>query len=215
MIAWVKGEILEMDENEVVVNANGVGYSVFLGRDQIEKMSLKVGAMAEIVIYTAVREDEIKLFGFESFMSRNLFTLLLSVNGVGPKAAMNIVNQMDSSQMIATVLTGDFFPFTRVSGIGKKTAQKIILELQGKVEKLDFPGVESPTGSTERKTGAAERKNERLTGVGLRRDAKSALSNLGFRERDVEAVIRRHTREEETLDSIIRKCLADLRKQGI
>ncbi len=207
MIAWLKGKVLDIDGNEVILNSGNVGYRVILGDNYIYQIGLKKGDETEIAVYTAVREDEIRLFGFDSFFTRKVFVLLLGVNGVGPKAAMNIVDQLESAQVLVSIRHNDVNPFLGVSGIGKKTAQRIILDLQGKIDQFDNLAV-LPEYSDSTGTNLDDSKIQSQ----LMKDAGSALSNLGFLEKEADRVIRKHAKPGVTLNEIIRKSLADLRQ---
>mgnify|MGYP005632427057 FL=1 len=127
---------MEVDGNEIILNVNDVGYQVIVGEHTLSKMACSVGEVAEFVIYTGVKEDEIKLYGFETFLDRKIFLMLLTVNGVGPKAALSIIDQMEPTQVLFAIQQNDSRPFLNVSGIGKKTAQRIIGDLQGKAYQL-------------------------------------------------------------------------------
>ncbi len=207
MIAWLKGTIVEVDGNEIVINTNNVGYTVTLGGNLLYKMGIKTGQLAEIVVYTSVREDEIKLFGFDSFFSRKVFSLLLGVNGVGPKVALNIIDQIDPPQVILSIKNSDYGPFVKVSGVGKKTAQRIILDLQGKLKNWDrLREFEDQTIKIENSDRAVFNK------ATLMDDARSALSNWGFSDKETDRVIRKHIKPDIRLEELIRKCLGDLRQ---
>ena len=209
MIAWLRGRVINIDGNEVTINAGNIGYCVFLGDNRLLQMGIQKDQEIELVVYTVVREDEIRLFGFDSFVSRNLFVILMSVSGIGPKAAMNIVDRLEAQQIVNAVQTGDISPFLSISGIGKKTAQRIILDLQGKMDGFSrlLPGNDQKNRRSI--AGLQDKGKMPLT---VLEDAKSALSNLGFSEREADRVIRQHLKPGIELDEIIRKSLADLRQ---
>jgi len=210
MIAWLKGEIVEIDDTEVILNTNGVGYRVIMGKNIQQVMGLEKGIEKEIVIYTSVKEDEIRLFGFDSFFSRKVFVLLLSVNGVGPKVALNIVDQLNSTEIIVAIKNNDHLPFLNVSGVGKKTAQRIVLDLQNKVKNQDaFVSVLETSDSKDKSKVAPN--NSHLK---LRMDAKSALVNLGFSEKEVNRAVEKRLKPEMTLNEIIKICLVELRQMS-
>lgn len=206
MIAWIKGSILEIDGDEVILDVNSVGYQVIVGEQTLRKLACVVGSIAEFVIYTGVKEDEIKLYGFESFLQRKLFLMLLTVNGVGPKAAISIVDQMDPTRVLLSIQQNDSRPFLAVSGIGKKTAQRIIVDLQGKSDQLL-----SDTDIVDLRSELASASEEGGSDRSLLKDAKSALSNLGFSPREAEKMVKKHLSPNISLDEMIRKCLGELR----
>lgn len=208
MIAWLKGNIVEIDDTEVILNTNGVGYRVLVGKNVQQVMGLAVGEEKEIIIYTAVKEDEIRLFGFDSFFSRKVFVLLLSVNGVGPKVALNILDQLSSTKIIIAIKNNDYHPFLKVSGVGKKTAQRIILDLQNKVQNKDaFVNVFESTNSIDKNE---ENQLSAYSDIGA--DVKSALVNLGFSEKEVNKVVEKNLKPGIELNEIIKICLVELRQ---
>jgi holliday junction DNA helicase RuvA len=207
MIAWIKGLAMEVDGNEIILNVNDVGYQVIVGEHTLSKMACSVGEVAEFVIYTGVKEDEIKLYGFETFLDRKIFLMLLTVNGVGPKAALSIIDQMEPTQVLFAIQQNDSRPFLNVSGIGKKTAQRIIVDLQGKADQLIGENDFSSMNTVYQTSGDADFRDGNLL-----KDAISALSNLGFTPREAEKVVKKHLSPGMTLDEIIRKSLGELRK---
>lgn len=198
---------MEIDGNEIILDVNNVGYQVIVGEQTLNKVGCIVGKTAEFVVYTAVKEDEIKLYGFESFLVRKVFLMLLSVNGVGPKAAISIVNQMEPQQVLFAIQQNDSQAFLTVSGIGKKTAQRIVVDLQDKSDQIirEFDIKASPMGIySTRKVKYGDQN--------LLNDAISALSNLGFSTREAEKTVKKHLVPGINLNEIIRECLAELRQ---
>jgi holliday junction DNA helicase RuvA len=206
MISWLRGRVLHIDGSEITVNTGNIGYNVYLGTTQLLKLGVKKNEEVELVIYTLVREDEIRLYGFESFFARSIFLLLLGVSGVGPKAAINIVDKLDPHLIISAIQSGDHSPFQSVSGIGKKTAQRIILDLQGKIDESLL--MQSNPGKLKEFQSNEEGANQ----YNLIEDAISALSNLGFSEREADKITRKHLSPGVSLDDIIRKALVDLQQ---
>lgn len=205
MIAWLKGKVLHIEGNSVVLDVNGVGYLIHLGSNTFIELSVHPNAGLELPIYTSVKEDDIQLFGFSSFLAKRLFLLLLKVNGVGPKSALLIVDQLGEKQIYASIEQGDARSFLSVSGIGKKTAQRIILDLQDKINSIDLTDVLQIT-----KQGESEKV---VNFTNIMQDAKSALVNLGFVEKEVKLAIQKHHSQDTSLDDLIRKSLADLSKK--
>ena len=205
MIAWLKGVVVHIEGNEIVLNCGNVGYQVLVGSNLFRLFDLKVGEERELVVYTLVKEDELRLFGFASFFSRRMFSALLTVNGVGPKAAMNIVDQIPSDQIVSSIRQNHFEPFLSISGIGKKTAQRIVLDLQGKLENWELEGTHG-----EHAQERAVRNNGSGTKTDLIVDAKSALVNLGFTEREAQRAIGKYAADKLDLDGLIRRCLDNL-----
>lgn len=138
MIARIRGEIAEKLDSSVVIELNGVGYEVFVPANAL--LSIAEGDKAVFYIAENIKEDEYSLFGFPTRDARQIYYKLTSVNGVGPKAAMSILSAHNSEDVQNAILSDDVNLFSSVSGIGKKTAQRIILDLKGKlveVEKID------------------------------------------------------------------------------
>lgn len=204
MISWIRGRVIDINGNLITVNTGNIGYELFIGINTISQLKLKLDVEAELAVYTAVREDEIKLYGLESFFAKRVFELLLSVNGIGPKAAINILDQLEPNAVLLSIQSGDYNPFLAVSGVGKKTAQRVILDLQGKIDRFDLTAVADSTTDSGKKS--IQNPAQRIE------DAISALSNLGFTEKEARGVVTKHAKVEETLDDIIRKSLADLQR---
>jgi len=131
MIAKIKGTIEFLRDNYTVINVNGVGYKVFVTTHTLGKIAGKQSA--ELHTHTYVREDTLALYGFPELEELEMFELLLSISGIGPKAAMGILTIADPKTIRTAVLNEDASLLTRVSGIGKKIAARVILELKNKV----------------------------------------------------------------------------------
>ena len=137
MFAYIRGK-LEYKHNEyIVVEANGVGYKIYTSLSTIQNVGL---AGAEVKIYTHlyVREDIMCLYGFVTEEELAMFELLLGVSGVGPKAAVSVISSMSASKFGLSVITNDVKSLTKAPGIGNKMAQRIILELKDKINKMDI-----------------------------------------------------------------------------
>lgn len=134
MIARLRGTVVAVRSHDVVIDVSGVGYRVFVAPATIT--ALKEGAPATLIIYTAVREDALDLYGFLHENERRMFELLLSVSGIGPKSALAILSLAGIDTLVSAISGGKAAYLTNVSGIGKKTAEKIVLELREKVSAL-------------------------------------------------------------------------------
>jgi Holliday junction DNA helicase RuvA len=137
MIAFVKGIIEEYGEDYIVVDNNGIGYAISMPVAEVEKVK-KLQGQVKIFTYHYVREDQMSLFGFMEKESINMFRMLLNVSGVGPKAALSILGSVSASSIILAIITGDEKTLCRAQGVGKKLAQRIILELKDKFKNYDF-----------------------------------------------------------------------------
>jgi Holliday junction DNA helicase RuvA len=177
MIAHLRGVLLEKHPNQAVIEAAGVGYDVTISVSTYGSLP-EVGREVQLRIHTHVREDAFQLFGFLTPEERTLFERLITVSGIGPKLAITTLSGLAVDDLVAAIGGGDVQKLVRVPGIGKKTAERIVLELRDKV------GL--PTGSA--KSGAA------VPAVLLTReeeDVASALANLGAQRAAAEAAARK------------------------
>ncbi len=131
MIAYLEGTIIEKNDKFLVIKASSVGYKIYTTVDTLSKCEL--GQDSSLWIYTAVRENSIDLYGFVSTEEMSFFELLLDVSGIGPKSALSIIALASVDTLKRAIATGDTGYLNKVSGIGKKTAEKIILELRDKL----------------------------------------------------------------------------------
>ncbi|MDH5559383.1 MAG: Holliday junction branch migration protein RuvA [Deltaproteobacteria bacterium] len=204
MIAWLKGTIHHIKDCEIVLNVGDVGYLVQVGQNQSMSRGYQAGQEIELAIYTQLKQDEMRLFGFESFDERELFLRLISVNGVGPKMAINIIDQLTPPRIVGAIRENSSDTFQSVSGVGKKTAQRIILDLKDKLKDAVF--------MTYGTRGGSDLDAVAGTGAGgdLIEDAASALRNLGFQTAQIQISIQKHFRQGIKLDDLIKKCLSEL-----
>ena len=135
MIATVRGEITHVEENALVIEVGGVGLRVFVPVTLVTRY--KAGETVLLHTHLIVRETELSLYGFESTGDRRLFNLLLGVDGVGPKVALSVLSTLNPETIQRAVASEEADLFARVPGVGKKTAQKIALHLQGKIKPVD------------------------------------------------------------------------------
>lgn len=138
MISHLKGTIIYKDLKYLVVECGGVGYKVYATTDPLARAS--IGKEMSLWTYTVVREDVLDLYGFDSKAELDFFELLLSVSGIGPKSALNILSVASLPALQSAVLTGETAHLHKVSGISKKNADKIVLELKGKFKGEDIGG---------------------------------------------------------------------------
>ena len=170
MIAYLRGKVMAVTEETVVLDVNGVGYEVYCSGGAFKKIGN--GDTAELYTYLQVKEDGMTLFGFASPKEKELFLKVLSVQGVGPKLGIAILTGLSADEFTLAVQTADVKRLSAVKGLGKKTAEKIVLELHGKIsaaEVMSASGVD-PTKATEPQT--------KLSAV--EEDAVAALMGLGF-----------------------------------
>lgn len=171
MIAALKGLVLEKNLSDVVIDVNGVGYRVALSLLTLARMPENGQAVA-LRIRTVVREDALDLYGFMSRGEEELFLLLTSVSHVGPKLAINVLSGLEVDELQAAIAKGDVPRLTKIHGVGKKTAERLVLELKEKVKLLAIEG--QPAGKKPAKAATATS------------DLVSALVNLGYKEAQAE-----------------------------
>ena len=164
MIAHLRGVLLEKQPNRVVVDVHGVGYDVHVPLSTFFKMAEPGGDIA-LRIHTHVREDALVLYGFGTVLELQLFERLIGVSGIGPKLALAVLSGMEPAELIAAIRSADIARLTGIPGIGKKTAERIGLELKDKMSAIQSSEpVSAPTASADT----------------LRSDVLSALVNLGY-----------------------------------
>lgn len=136
MISFLRGEIVQKSPTEIVIDVNGVGYSVTIPLSTYEKLEKSEGKQT-ILTYMHVREDAMQLYGFATEDERELFRLLISISGIGPKMAQGILSGVNVHQLRIAIAEGNIGILTAISGVGKKTAERIIIELRDKLSKTE------------------------------------------------------------------------------
>ncbi len=188
MIYSIKGTILGKGENFVVVEAGGIGFKLYTPKITLERMP-QAGAAVQVFSYLHVKQDGMELYGFLSESELKLFGKLISVSGIGPKSALGIMGIATPEHIVAAINEGKTDLLTKVSGVGKKTAERVILELRGKISIADAKSAELVTlmeSDTELE--------ETLVGLGYTRaQAREAVSRInpdtrGFKDRLKEAL---------------------------
>jgi len=158
----------------LILEVNGVGYSVNIPVSSYASVG-EVGQTVKVLTYQYVREDELKLYGFSSHQERDLFELLISVNGVGPRVALGILSSISVEDFQRSVLAEDLDVLTHITGVGKKTAQRLILELKEKLGKVDL-GVDKGLAVKERIDTSVEEAVLALVSLGYNKlDARKAV----------------------------------------
>ncbi len=167
MIAYINGILREVTTGSVVVESGGIGYEILTYSDVIRRLPA-INSDVKIITYMEVKEDDIRLFGFLSPHEKVLFKQLISVNGVGPKGALSILDELGPDNLAAAIMSNDYKTISKANGIGPKTAQKVILELR---DKLSLEGTIFETVSADA-DGDATASNVS--------DAAEALCSLGY-----------------------------------
>ena len=199
MIAYLRGRILEITSETAIIEVNGVGYEAYLSGGAFRKIT--VGEVAELYTYMQVKEDGVTLFAFANPKEKELFLKVISVSGVGPKMGIGILTGLSADEFTQAVATADVKRLSAVKGLGKKTAEKIVLELHGKIS-----AAEVMSASEDKFTQALETQSARLSAQD--EEAVSALMGLGFtRSESAQAVKRAHEQGAATVEEIIRKAL--------
>ena len=171
MIASLQGTLLEKSEGEAVIEVGGVGYRVVFSALTLARLPA-TGEQVRVRVRTVVREDAFELFGFLGPLEETMFTLLTSVSHVGPRLAMTVLSGLEVDELVVALERGEVARLTRIHGVGRKTAERLVLELKEKVKTL-------PRAAPSR---AGEPRIE-----GPRADLVSALANLGYRPAQAEA----------------------------
>lgn len=197
MIGSLNGIIDESSFSQCLIDVNGVGYEVEIPLSTFDKLPLP-GNRAKLFIHTQVREDAITLFGFSTTEERELFRTLINISGIGGKLALNILGAMPVQNFCAAVSNGDVKALSLINGIGKRTAERIIVELKGKLPETSTGGASLPAMSSANTSDAALA----LEKLGFKRDAiNKALGEL----------VTELAPEEQTTENLTLKALAKLR----
>jgi Holliday junction DNA helicase RuvA len=168
---------------------SAVGYQVTIPQSS-SYLSIQLGNSAELFIYTHVREDALDLFGFRTRSEKDVFLTLLSVQGIGPKLAMGILSGAEAGPLVRAILDGDKDFLTRIPGVGKKTAERVVLELHDPLKKkIDSGQMADPR--LERRPATKASASAPAGASSLMRDAREALVGLGYRELEVSALLAR------------------------
>ena len=169
MYAYIKGELAEINTDHIVIEAGGIGYQVFISLQTFDYLP-SVGENLKIYTYLYLREDAMILYGFLTKDDLELFKLLISVSGIGPKGGLAILSTLEADDLRFAILSGDAKAISKAPGVGGKTAQRVILELKDKLSLED---------AYEAKTEHVQ-KNAAAAGGSVKNDAVMALTALGY-----------------------------------
>jgi Holliday junction DNA helicase RuvA len=228
MFGYLRGILMEKTPDSLILEVSGVGYEVTVPASSFCALP-PVSSAAALYIHTHVREDEIRLFGFASHFDRKVFGMILSVSGVGPKMAINLLGPMDGSELCDALAAGRSEILVNTPGVGLKTAERMILELKTKAQKLkarasEYGGIAASAEKPEPTTPspspidkpAAVRKAAATLSERRRQleDLQSALLNLGYKEKQIAEVLREHeTRMENGKDFVLEAALRESLKK--
>jgi Holliday junction DNA helicase RuvA len=194
VIAHIRGKLITKHPNQAIVEAHGVGYDIAITIPTFGELP-SLGSEVALHVHTHVREDAIALFGFLRATEKQLFEKLISVSGIGPKLAITVLSGMAADAMVSAIRSNDVAQLTKIPGIGKKTAERMVLELRDKLESFAAAPAATPVSRVEE-------------------DVISALENLGYQraiaEKAVSAAANGATAA--SFDELFRKALAQARK---
>jgi Holliday junction DNA helicase RuvA len=178
MIAFLRGKLLEKHPNQIIVDTSGVGYDVVIPISTFSALPDAGGEVA-LRIHTHVREDALALFGFFTLEEKALFERLISVSGIGPTLAIKVLSGLATAAIVDAIRSGDVSQLVRIPGVGKKTAERMVLELKDKMEGLGGGATQTVASRTEPALSEIEH------------DVLSALLNLGCQRGAAEAAVRK------------------------
>ncbi len=203
MIAYLSGKLLEKEANLIIVDVGGVGYEVIIPLSTFYDLG-EAGEDVSLRIYTHVREDVFQLFGFKTVRERELFLLLISVSGIGPKSAITALSGMSADEIIGAIRQNNLARLNSIPGVGKKTAERLVIELRDKIGKLSAVSAEEM-----RAEGIPQ-----TSGDDVYDDAISALVNLGYQRNAAEKALKQAMQEgtEMSVQKLLRRSLQLLAK---
>ncbi len=190
MIGSLRGKLIEKRPNQVLLEVGGVGYLVQIPLSTFTSLG-PLHTESSLMIHTHVREDAFSLFGFLTSREKHCFELLISASGVGPSLALKILSGMRLDDLIPAIRKGDLAQLVKIPGVGRKTAERMVVELRDKLAPVDVPEAGKPATKSQ-----------------LDSDVSSALINLGYDEKEVESAIAKSRRPENSdFETLLRACL--------
>ena len=203
MIAYLSGKLLEKQANTLIVDVGGVGYEVSIPLSTFYEIG-DIGSDVQLRIYTHVREDAIQLFGFKTNRERELYLRLISVQGIGAKSGIAMLSGMSAEELILALRTEDLAKLSTIPGVGRKTAERMVIELRDKVGQTSVEGTSALDAAT---TGSVPVDD-------VFEDALSALVNLGYQRNAAEKALQIAAKEvtDATVQKLLRRSLQVLAK---
>lgn len=203
MIAHLNGRLLSKEPNSVIVEVAGVGYEVNIPLSTFYELE-ELGALVQLRIYTHVKEDALQLYGFKTSRERELFVNFISVSGIGPKIGIALLSGMSADELIASIKNNNLARLTLIPGVGRKTAERLIVDLREKMTALSAGQVETPGTKSDSSIPSGD--------DDVRSQALSGLLNLGYQRSAAEKAIDSVLREdgEITVESVLRRGLRKL-----
>lgn len=200
MLAYIKGSLEIKNNDYVVIDVGGLGYKVNMSKKALNNVG-NIGDIIKVYTYYRVREDDISIFGFNTNEELRMFELLLSVSGVGAKVALTILSNIEITEFALAVITDDVNKIVKIPGIGKKSAQRIILELKDKLKAQELAEAEEQGETKEYKQ---EENNE------AQEEAIAALQILGYTKKDIEKAFTKLANKNVSVEELIKKGLTIL-----
>ena len=182
MIAHLSGTLLSKQPNSVIVDVGGVGYELIIPVSTFYELE-DTGTNTQLRVYTHVREEALQLYGFKTARERELFLQIISVTGIGPKIAITLLSGMNANEIIASIRTNNLGRLTSIPGVGRKTAERLVVELRDKITALSSPALEE-------EFAAEGGQRQGSSPDAMRDDALSALLNLGYQKTSAEKAIK-------------------------
>ncbi|KAI4443933.1 Holliday junction branch migration protein RuvA [Schaedlerella arabinosiphila] len=197
MISYIRGTLAAMEREKVIVDVQGVGYGVFMPERAMGLLP-RIGNEVKLHTYLNVREDAMQLFGFLTRDDLAIFKLLIGVSGIGPKGGLGILSQLSADDLRFAVLAGDVKAISATPGIGKKTAEKLIIELK---DKLDLDEMLHPSGQAETAGSADTAVNS------VQSEAVQALVALGYGSTESLKAVKKVNLENTTVEEVLKEAL--------
>ena len=201
MLYYLIGTVSEIGQNSIILEVGGIGFQVNTSLQTIS--DVKTGSQVKLYISESIGENNYDLYGFSEQREKRFFELLVSISGVGPKAAISVLSVMNIDELVHAVMTDDIKALTAAPGIGKKIAQRILLELRDKLG-AELPNLASSISDSVKQPGKLPSENQAIF------DAMAGLSVLGYSSAEVSAIIRRSDWTGMTAEQIIREVLKNM-----
>lgn len=201
MISYIRGELCDIEEQKAIVDVNGVGYGIYMPQQALSLLP-PMGQQVKIHTYLNIREDAMQLFGFLTKEDLNVFRLLIGVNGIGPKAGLNILSCLSPDELRFAVLSGDAKAISATPGIGKKTAEKLILELKDKLNIEDMLEHAAHGGDSEDLASGTDTASNTMQS-----EAVQALTALGYGSAESLRAVKKSSPECSSVEDILKEAL--------
>ncbi|OGI07465.1 MAG: Holliday junction DNA helicase RuvA [Candidatus Margulisbacteria bacterium GWF2_35_9] len=198
MYSFFKGNLCDLFENSMTIDVNGIGYHLHISKKDSQYYTPSIKQDIKVYVHLNVKEDSHTLYGFSTSNLKDIFLILISISGIGPKIALTILSELETDQLISSILTNNIIPLTAVSGIGKKTAERMVLELKDKFKNIT---VDINLDSAIKESSLKQQ---------VQTEARSALASLGYNQPEIRRMfqsIAGETDETSTVEEIITMAL--------